>query len=141
MASILFNAMIRAALTGGINFATDSFKMMLLTVVPGETEKDGWDFRADVTNEVANGNGYATGGKACVLTVAAVDDANNDVEITIDPVAWAASTISADAALVYKDTGNAATDRLVGTIDFGGTVNSTNDAFTVTPTGSIKIQN
>lgn len=141
MPSIIFNSAVRAALTGGINFAADSFKMMLLSAVPGETEKDAWDFRSDVTTEIAAGGGYAAGGVAATLTVAATDDANNDVEISVDPVSWPSASITAAAALIYKDTGVAGTSQLVGTIDFGGNVTSTNDAFTVTATTPIKFQN
>ena len=141
MPSIIFNSAIRAALTGGVNFASDSFKMILLSAVPGETEKDAWDFLSNVTTEIAAGAGYAAGGNAVVLTVAATDDVNNDVEISAAPVAWPTSTITARAALIYKNTGVAATSQVIGTIDFGGTVASTNDTFTVTATAPIKFQN
>lgn len=140
MASFNFNSMVRSALTGGIDFGGDSFKMLLVDTALTETEKDAWEDRADVTGEVS-GTGYTAGGKACTLTVAATDDANNDVEITIDPVSWASSTITAAAAVVYKDSGSAATDLLICTIDFGGDVTSTNGTFTVTPSGSLKFQN
>ena len=140
MASLVFNSAIRAALTGGVNFAADTFKMILLSAVPGETEKDGWDFRSDVTTEIT-GTGYTAGGSTVALTVAATDDTNNDVEITAGSVAWPSSTITAVAALIYKSTGVASSDQLIGTIDFGGTVSSTSDTFTVTPSGSIKFQN
>lgn len=141
MASFNFNDGIRAIVTGGMDLDTDSFKMLLVTVLPGETEKDGWTDRADVTNEVANGNGYTTGGNACTLTVAATDDANNDVEVTCAAVEWPASTITAVGAIIYKSTGVAANDILLCSIDFSGSVSSTNDTFTVTPSGSLKFQN
>jgi len=99
------------------------------------------DFLSNVTTEIAAGAGYAAGGNAVVLTVAATDDVNNDVEISAAPVAWPTSTITALAALIYKNTGVAATSQVIGTIDFGGTVASTNDTFTVTATAPIKFQN
>lgn len=140
MASLNFNSGIRSALTGGINFSSDSFKMLLVGAAPGETEKDGWDFRSNVTGEIT-GTGYTAGGSAVTLTVAATDDVNNRVDITAGAVAWPSSTITAAAAVIYKDTGNAATDQLVCSIDFGGNVSSTNDTFTVTPSGQLRFQN
>lgn len=141
MPSFNFNSMIRDALTGAIDFDTDSFKMMLVSVVPDATDKDAWTKRSDVTDEVA-GTGYTAGGKAVTLTVAAVDTANDDTEITCSSPNWPSATISAVAAVIYKSRGGAASaDELVCTIDFGGTIASTNGTFTVTPSGSIKFQN
>lgn len=139
MASFNFNLLIHYIVDS--YFTGKSFKMMLLAAPLTETEKDTFDFRSDVVNEIAAGNGYTAGGSACALTVQAVDTVNNDVEVTAGAVTWATSTITAQAALIYEDTGNAATDRLIDQIDFGGSVSSTNDDFTVTPTGSIKFQN
>jgi len=134
--------MVRAVLTGSIDFDTDSFKMLLVTSALDETAKDTFDFRNDIVNEVANGNGYATGGNAVTLTVAAVDTANNDVEITASAVSWAASTIAAAGAVIYKSRGGASSaDEVICFLDFGATISSTSGTFTVTPTASIKFQN
>jgi hypothetical protein len=142
MASFNFNSMVRAVLTGSIDFDTDSFKMLLVTSALDETAKDTFDFRNDIVNEVANGNGYATGGNAVTLTVAAVDTANNDVEITASAVSWAASTIAAAGAVIYKSRGGASSaDEVICFLDFGATISSTSGTFTVTPTASIKFQN
>jgi hypothetical protein len=142
MASFNFNSMVRAVPTGSIDFDTDSFKMLLVTSALDETAKDTFDFRNDIVNEVANGNGYATGGNAVTLTVAAVDTANNDVEITASAVSWAASTIAAAGAVIYKSRGGASSaDEVICFLDFGATISSTSGTFTVTPTASIKFQN
>lgn len=141
MASFNFNAGIRAIVTGAIDLDTDSFKMLLITSALTETEKDGFDFRNDIVNEVT-GTGYTAGGAAVTLTVAAVDTANNDVEITCSSPSWPAATISAAAGIIYKSRGGASSaDELLCHIDFGGTVVSTNGTFTVTPSGSLKFQN
>lgn len=143
MASFNFNAMVHKTVTGAIDFDTDTFKMLLTNgTVLGETEKDTFDFRNDIVTEVANGNGYTTGGNSVTLTVAAADATNNDVEITASAVSWPTSTITATGAVIYKSRGGVSSaDELVCYIDFGGTVSSTNGTFTVTPTGSIKFQN
>jgi hypothetical protein len=142
MASFNFNFGIRNVVTGAIDLDTDSFKMMLVTSALGETEKDTFDFRNDITNEVANGNGYTTGGNAVTLTVAAVDAPNNDIEVTASAVSWSSATITAVGAVIYKARGGASSaDELLCYLDFGGTVSSTSGTFTVTPSGSLKFQN
>lgn len=142
MASFNFNAAIHKIVTGAIDLDTDSFKMLLVTSVLGETEKDTFDFRNDIVNEVAAGGGYSTGGQACTLTVAAVDTTNNDVEVTCGAVTWTTATITAVGAVIYKSRGGASTaDELLCFIDFGGTVSSTGANYVVTPTGSLKFQN
>lgn len=142
MASFNFNFGIRNVVTGAIDLDTDTFWMLLTTgTVLGETEKDTFDFRNDITTETT-GTGYTTGGQVCTLTVAAVDAANNDVEVTCAPVTWTTATISATGAVIYKRRGGAASaDELLCYIDFGGTVTSTAGNFVVTPTGSLKFQN
>lgn len=142
MASFNFNRAIHKIVTGAIDLDTDSFKMLLVTSALTETQKDSFDFRDDITNEVANGNGYTTGGAAVTLTVAAVDDTNNDVEVTCSAPTWPTSTITAAGAVIYKSRGGAASaDELLCFLDFGGSVTSTADTFTVTPSGSLKFQN
>lgn len=138
MASFNFNATIRTIVNNF--FGSGTYKMLLVSVLPGETEKDAWDFRNDVTNEVV-GTGYTAGGNAVTLTVAAVDNANNDVEVTCSAATWPTSTITAVAGIIYKEIGSAATDPVIAVIDFGGTVTSTLATFTATPTGSLKFQN
>jgi len=138
MASFNFNATIRTLVNNF--FGSGSYKMLLVSVLPTETEKDSWAFRSSVTNEVT-GTGYVAGGTAVTLTVAAIDNVNNDVEVTSSAASWANSTITAVAGIIYKDTGNAATDNLISLIDFGTAASSTNGTFTATPSGSIKFQN
>ena len=116
---------------GAINFGTASFKCLLHSSVPSETNLDAWVNRSDVTNEVT-GTGYTAGGTAVTATVSAVDTTNNRVSITFSNTSWASSTITALAASVYVNTGTASTDKLVTMIDFGGSVSSTNGTFTVT---------
>jgi len=138
MASFNFTATIRTIVNN--YFGSGTYKMLLVSVLPGETEKDSWDFRNDVTNEVV-GVGYTAGGTAVTLTVAAVDTVNNDVEVTCSSPSWPSATITAVGGVLYKDSGSAATDALISVVDFGGSVSSTNGTFTVTPSGSIKFQN
>ena len=59
---------------------------------------------ADVTNEVANGNGYTTGGESITLTLSGTTTVT--VDISTDPV-WTASggSIVARFAVIYEVSG------------------------------------
>ena len=133
MASANFSNLPLHLANGAINFGTASFKCMLMTAVPSESNLDTWVNRSDVTGE-ATGTGYTAGGVAVTATVSSVDTTNNRVSITFSNLApgWTSSTISAAAAIVYVNSGSAATDKLVTMVDFGGTVSSTSGNYSVT---------
>lgn len=114
-------------------YFTGSFKMLLVSSVPSESDLDAFDFRNDVANEVANSGTYAAGGAAVTCTVGSVDTANNRVAVTWgNPAAWTGATISAVGGWIYKSVGSSATDELIAFVDFGGTITSTAGTFTVT---------
>jgi hypothetical protein len=133
MASSNFLALTDHLARAGINFATDSFKVLLVSSVPSEGNLDAWANRSDVSNEVT-GTGYTAGGVAVTLTVGSVDTTNNRLAITPSNLApgWTSATITALGAVIYKSTGSAATDKLVSFVDFGATVSSTNGNYAVT---------
>jgi len=81
----------------------------------------------DGTGEVANGNGYTTGGKTLTGYAAALDGDTAVLDFA-DP-SWANSTISAGGALIYDATDG---NKIRGVFSFGGTVTSTNGTFTAT---------
>jgi hypothetical protein len=98
--------------------------------------------RSDITNEVAAGSGYTTGGNACALTVAATDNVNNDVEISFSVTSWTSATITARAGVIYKSRGGLATaDELVGYVDFLSNITSTNGTFAVTVSTPLSLTN
>ncbi len=126
MASLVYNSCIRDAVTGAIDFDTDTFKMMLVT--SSYTASKAHDKRDDITNEVT-GTGYTAGG-------------NNDVEISFTVTSWTSATITARAGVIYKSRGGASSaDELVGYVDFGSDVSSTNGTFAVTVSSPLKFQN
>jgi hypothetical protein len=113
-------------------YFTGSFKFLLVSSVPSESDLDTFDFRSDIANEVT-GTGYTAGGVAATVTVGSVDTTNDRTPVTITDLtnAWTSSTISAVGGWLYKVVGSAATDQLVGFVDFGGTVTSTAGNFSV----------
>lgn len=76
------------------------------------------DFRADVTGEVS-GAGYTAGGVSMTGVAVQQDTGNSRVEVVADDTSFGTLTVSGIAGLVvYTDTGNAATDRIVGVHTF-----------------------
>lgn len=139
MASLVYNSCIRNAVTGQIDFDTDTFYMMLVTSTYTPDQDTHLD-RADVTNEVT-GTNYTAAGEEVTVTVSAVDTANDRVDINFADVTWTSSTITAAAAVVYKSTGVEADDLLVAYLDFGGDVSSTSGDFTVSTTTPLRFAN
>lgn len=120
---------------GDAYFGSGTFKMMLVTAAPSETNLDEWDFRNDVANEVT-GSGYTAGGFAMTsVTVSAVDTTNNRVSVTFTPPSPALATTTLTGVVggwIYKDLGSAATDELVQWVEFSSTLNATGGPVTVT---------
>ncbi len=113
-------------------YFSGSFKFILVSSVPSESDLDTFDFRSDITNEVANSGTYSSGGSSITCSVGAVDTTNNRVPVTFgSPSAWTGATISAVGGWIYKDVGTAATDELIGFVDFVGVVDSIAGAYTV----------
>lgn len=140
MASLIYDSLLDDVSKGNVNANSDSFKMLLVTSAY-TPDKGAHLKRSDVTNEVANGNGYATGGTAVTCTVAK-DTTNHKETWTFSDPSWAASSITARAGVIYKSRGGVASaDELVAYVDFGADVTSTNDTFSVTLTSPLTIQN
>lgn len=139
MASLIYNSCIRDAVVGNIDFDTDTFKMLLVTSTYSASKSHAK--RSDITNEIS-GTGYTSGGNACAVSVAAVDNVNNDVEISFTVTSWTSATITARAGVIYKSRGGASSaDELVGYVDFGSDISSTNGTFAVTVSTPLKFQN
>lgn len=78
------------------------------------------------TNEVANGNGYTTGGNTLTLVSPSLDGTTAILDFN-DSV-WSAATITARGALIYNSTQG---DKAVAVLDFGADKSSTSGDFTV----------
>lgn len=138
MASLIYNPALRDAVSGSINFSSDTFKAMLVTS-SYSPNKDTHDKRDDVTNEVT-GTGYSAGGTSVTVTVT-MDTANDRIDISLGSASWAAATITAAAAVYYKSRGGlSSADEIIAYIDFGGNVTSTNGTFSLSAS-TLRIQN
>jgi hypothetical protein len=113
----------------GGDILSQTIKVALCTssYTPNQNAHDYFD---DITNEVASGGGYTTGGatlasKTCTVSggVATFDAADTS---------WAASTITARYAVIYYATGTASTSLLIGYVDFGADMVSSSGTFLIT---------
>lgn len=102
----------------GANSSADTYKAKLLSA--GTFDATNTTLAATGGTEVANGNGYTTGGQA-LTNVAVTTVTTNDAKFDADDLTWAVSagSIAALAAVLYNDTDT--DDPPVAFIDFGGT--------------------
>jgi hypothetical protein len=80
------------------------------------------------TNEVANGNGYATGGINLVGFTTALDTDTAYIDWSTDP-SWPAASFTARGALIYNST---RANKACAVFDFGADKTASGGAFTVT---------
>ena len=124
--------------SGLIDFSANTFKIILMdnTYVPNiDTD----EFLSDVSaKELADGNGYTTGGATLAGVTITEDDTNDRANVAWNTVTWTASGGDigpSPYAVIFKDTGVAATSAIIGSIDFSGdkTVTDGQDFILTTP--------
>lgn len=121
-----YNSLKSGLFTADVDLA-GALKVMLVTSAY-TPDIDNHAFRSDVTNE-ATGTGYVAGGKSLTGNGVTLDLTSNESVFDADDVSWTSSSITARGAIIYTDTGNAATDRLVHYVDFGEDKSSSNGPF------------
>lgn len=105
--------------------AADTYKIALFTSA-ATLSKATTAYSA--TNEVANGNGYTTGGATLSGFSVTLDTDTAILDFTTDPT-WPNATITARGALIYN---SSRSNKAVAVLDFGADIVSTSDTFTVT---------
>jgi len=124
MASTASNKIKYLLATKAIDFANDSFKVILMQ--SGFVfNKDTHHAYADVSaSELATGNGYTANTKTLGAATVTEDDTDDRTEVTWANITWTASGGAigpTPGAIIYDDTVAAPTaDPIVGYIDFGG---------------------
>ena len=129
MADVIYNSYKKDLLDGAINHVSDTIKAALVTSVY-TANQDTHKFFSDITNEVT-GTGYTAGGEALATKTTSQDDTDNEGVFDAADTIWAASTITARGAIVYKDTGTASTSPLICFIDFVGDQSSSAGDFKI----------
>lgn len=142
MASLVYNSFWDQVIRGQLDVDGATFKVLLTTAAYTE-DKDLHIFRSSVTNEVAAGAGYATGGATATVTVTK-DNTNDRVDIVLGGVTWtttAGTTLTARKAVYYTVVGTAGTDQLVCVIDFGSDQVASNGGTLSLSPSTIRLQN
>ncbi len=110
------------------DFTADTFYVMLAT--SGYTPNVDTDtYQSDVAAFEISGTGYTPPGVALSGLSWTYDPANDRAVLTANPVTWTSVTFTVRYAVVYKSSGAATSNRLVGFIDFGEDKNYLNEDF------------
>jgi hypothetical protein len=95
-------------------------------------DQDAHDYFNDITNEVS-GSGYTSSGCTLTNTSGSYIAATNITKFDADDVLWLNATLTARYAILYDATsGSAASNPLIGYVDFGADVTATAGTFTLT---------
>jgi hypothetical protein len=130
MASFLYNNAVSDFYAGNMQTGHTYYVML---VTSSYTPSRSHDKRNDITNEVV-GAGYVANGTPIVVSITN-DDAGNRTVISFNEPSWAASTITARRAVVYRSRGGASSaDELMCCFDFGGDITSTAGTFALDQT-------
>lgn len=132
MATLAYTRGVEAILNGSVNLGTATVRAMLTTMVYAEA-KNAHQFRSQVTNEVANGAGYQSGGVPVSVSVAG-DYVNSRIDITFGTATWTVptgQTLAFRKVIYYVSTGNPATDRLLAVNDLVSDQGGTNQPVNV----------
>jgi hypothetical protein len=123
-----------------LNSAGSTVKVALCTSTYSPNQDTHNDF-ADITNELSTANGYTAGGATLTKVDAAYDAGTNECRLDASDTVWSNTTITARYAIIYIDTGTAATSSLLGYVDFGADQTTVAGDFTITwaATGVLKI--
>lgn len=104
------------------NLAATTIKVALCTSTYTPSQANHTTYN-DITNEVASGGGYTTGGATLTLKTGLAYSLLTATRVTTflaGDVAWANSSITARYAIIYDATpSTAVTKRLIGYLDFG----------------------
>jgi len=111
-------------LLGGVHdLDTDVLKIALYT---SSASLDATTTVYSSVNEVANGNGYTTGGET--LAGATISSSGTTAFVDFTDVTWSSATITAAGALIYN---SSQSDKAIAVLSFGGDKTSTDGDFTV----------
>lgn len=130
MANAIYNSFKQDIFSGDIDLNTDTLKVMLVSGAY-TPDIDAHSFRSSVTSEVI-GSGYVAGGLTLSGVSVTKDNTNDRSVFDASDSIWVNATITdARGAVLYKSTGNAATDRLIEYVDFGSNKSSSAGDFKI----------
>lgn len=111
---------------GSVDWEADTIKVALLDAA--HTPDQGGDaLFTDVSGDEISGSGYTAGGEDLTAKTLSYDAAGLHVTLDAADVSWDPSTITAQYAVIYKETGG----QLIAYGDAGSEQSSDNAAFTI----------
>lgn len=127
MADMIYNKFPLYLGDGTMDMDNDTFKVALLTssYTPDATH----DTYSDLTNEVADGSGYSTGGTT--LSTVTWTESSGTVTLSAANPSWTSATFTARYAVVYDDTPADPAKPLVCLFDFSTDQTVSNGTFTL----------
>ena len=137
MASFNFDGFANSLAKADIDFDTVTLKVLLVTATPTRT----WTNRSELTGEVT-GTGYTAGGIAQAFMLNALDTTNHRQGITLTNISngWTGATFTGVVgAVVYVNSGSAATDKLLTYVEFSSVTQPTAGTFSITYAAPIYI--
>lgn len=127
----LFGKLFLSAFNKEIDIDSDVVKCALFTNAHApDQDADRYYDAVHGMTEVANGDGYTTGGKTVTTPTITYTDSTNVFKFDCDDIQWTAATITARYAVFYDST-PATNKPLIGYIDFGADVSCTNSTFDI----------
>lgn len=130
MASVTYGKFGKNLMNGVIGDLTSVTVKCALVTSSYTPDIDNHEFFSSITNEIT-GTGYTAGGATLSGKTVTYDSTDNEAVFDATDPTWASSTLTARGAVVYKDTGTAATSPLIRYIDFGSNQSSLASTFTV----------
>jgi len=140
LSATAYNYAKKLFLTADLDLET-SAKVALLTddYTP---DIDAHQFWTDVSGSEVTGSGYTAGGADLANASATVDNTNDLAYVDADDSSWTSATMTdLRYAVIYRNTGDAATSPLVGYVNFGSNKSLTDGTFTLnfSTAGVVKI--
>jgi hypothetical protein len=140
MADLLYNSALEDEANGVINYDTGTFKLLLVTE-DYAPDIDAHTTLSDITDEVASGSGYTTGGEEVAVTVTK-STANDRVTIEFAAASWPSASFTARRGIYYQlDSGTPANSPLIGVNDFGANITATGGTFSIAASTRTKQNN
>ncbi len=128
MANQVYNSFKKLALSGAVNLASNTVKLMLVS--GAYTFSQSHTITGNITNEVSSA-GYTRGGAKVENTNIYIDSINNRAFLSGSPVTFTGITCTTTYGILYISGASAANSYLIGQIDYGTQTLSASD-FTVT---------
>lgn len=132
MASLIYNNAKELTLKAGIDFSSDTIKVMLVksTYTPSA---DNDDFIDDANTYEVTGTGYSAGGAALGSKTVTQDNTNDRGVFDAADTSWTSASIAGiRGAVIYKDTGTPSTSPVIAYVDFAADYNVVNGTFQIT---------